>query len=181
MTIQRFICLLPCLLALAFSQACNRARDSEPEIMGSVRFSEQVHQAMLLLKTRDVDAYAIVTNSIGRIQEGEHSGMWAYKTPPTYEMSDSTAFYSLTWCAATIAHDSFHSKLYHDYQKVHGWQVPDAIWTGIAAEQQCMKHQLEVMKHIGATQWEINYAKTQADGHYVKDNETWQDYEKGKW
>ena len=136
---------------------------------------------MILLKVRDSDAYAIVTNYVGRIQEGEHSGMWAYNTPPTYEMTDATAFYSLTWCAATIAHDSLHSKLYHDYQRVHGGKVPDDVWIGRTAEQQCMKHQLTVMNHIGATKWETDYAKNMADGHYVKDNETWGDYNNRKW
>ncbi|MGD0090508.1 MAG: hypothetical protein ABSE73_11365 [Planctomycetota bacterium] len=150
--------------------------------MGSERFRDQVRQALLLLKGKDPDAYTIVTNYIGRIQEGERSGMWAYKTPPTYEMTGTTAFYSLTWCAATIAHDSFHSKLYHDYQKAHDGKVPDAVWTGKEAEQQCMKHQLAVMERIGATKWEIDYAKKQADGHYVKDNESWADYKKErKW
>jgi hypothetical protein len=79
---------------------------------------------------------------------------------------------AVTWCAATIAHDSFHSKLYHDYLKAHG-QVPDDVWTGIAAEQQCMKHQLAVMEHIGAAKSEIDYAKTQADGHYANEKRTW--------
>jgi len=37
--------------------------------------------------------------------------------------------------------------------------VPDDVWTGTAAEQQCMKHQLAVMEHIGATKGEIDYAK----------------------
>ncbi len=108
--------------------------------------------------------------------------MWAYKTPPTYEIADSTAFYSLTWCAATIAHDSFHSKLYHDHGKTHGGHVPDSVWTGTAAEKKCMKHQLLVMEHIGASKWEIDYAKTQQDGHYAKDNETWEEHnKKPKW
>jgi hypothetical protein len=178
---QQFICLWPLLLALAFSSACNRVRGSEPEIKGSARFTNQIHQALLLLKARDIEAYAVVTNYIGRIQEGEHSGMWAYQTPPTYEMGDSTAFYSVTWCAATIAHDSLHSKLYHDYLKTHAGPVPESVWTGTAAEQQCMKHQLRVMEHIGANQTEIDYAKKQADGHYVKDHETWQDHEKHNW
>jgi hypothetical protein len=146
-----------------------------------VEFSNQVQRALLLLKTRDADAFAIVTNYVGRIQEGERSGMWAHKTPPTYEMSRTNAFYSLSWCAATIAHDSFHSKLYHDYQKEHGRPVPDPIWTGRAAERQCMKHQLLVMERIGAAKREIDYAKQQADGHYVKDNETWQEYLQRNW
>ena len=180
MQTQRFFHILGLALALV-SQACQHAQASDPVIVGSLRFSNQVHQALFLLNARDTNAYAIVTNYVGRIQEGERSGMWAYKTPPTYEMSDSTAYYSLTWCAATIAHDSLHSKLYHDYRKAHDGPVPAAVWTGRAAERQCMKHQLLVMEHIGASKWEIDYAKKQEDGHYAKDNESWEDYKKRKW
>jgi hypothetical protein len=165
----------------ADSPEAHNASEAEPEIVGSLPFRNQVHQALLLLKSRDTNAYAIVTNYVGRIQEGKRSGMWAYKTPPTYEISSKTAFHSLTWCTATIAHDSFHSKLYHDYRKQHAGAVPDAVWTGIAAERQCMKHQLFVMDRIGANHWEIEYAKKQADGHYAKDNETWEDYESRTW
>ena len=174
--------LIAFVIVLAGSRNHNGyPRASEPEIMGSVQFSNQVHNAMVLLKARDPDAYAILTNNVGRIQEGKRSGMWAYNTPPTYEMSDATAFISLTWCAATIAHDSFHSKLYHEYQKAHGGQVPDAVWTGRAAEQRCMTHQLAVMERIGATTWEIDYAKRQTNGDYAKDGETWEDYKKRAW
>src|SRR4051812_31443245 len=72
---------------------------SRIEVVGSARFSNQVFQALLLLETKAPEAYSIITNYVGRIQQGTHSGMWAYKTPPTYEMADPTAFYSLTWCA----------------------------------------------------------------------------------
>src|SRR6266403_1498390 len=48
---------------------------SEIEIVGSDRFSNQVHEALLLLKTKAPDAYDIVTNYVGRIQQGSHSGM----------------------------------------------------------------------------------------------------------
>lgn len=161
--------------------ACGRAEATEPEIVGSLRFSNQVSQALILLKSRDTNAYAIVTNYVGRIQEGARSGMRADQTPPTYEMSDKTANYSITWCAATIAHDSFHSKLYHEYGASHRGSVPDSVWTGREAERQCMKHQLLVMEHIGASKWEMDWAKKQADGHYAKDNETWQDYQDRDW
>ena len=107
--------------------------------------------------------------------------MWAYRKPPTFEMSDATAFYSVTWAAATIAHDSFHSKLYHDYLKAHGGRVPPGVWTGIAAEQECTKHQLAVMKRIGASKHEIDHALTRMDGHYTKDGETWDEYRKRTW
>lgn len=178
--------ILTSYLTLALLLGCShRAEAAEPEIVGSSRFSNQVHQALVLLRSRDTNAYAIVTNYVVRIQQGERSAMWAYKTPPTYEIADITAFYSLTWCAATIAHDSFHSKLYHDHLKTHGGNgghVPDKVWTGIEAEKQCVKHQLLVMEHIGASKWEIDHAKTQQDGHYAKDNETWEEYhKKPKW
>lgn len=169
------------LLSWALCPALAGACAGEPEIVGSARFIDQVQQAMVLLKARDVAAYAMVTNYVGRIREGEPSGMWAYSTPPTYQMSDTNAFYSVTWCAATIAHDAFHSKLYHDYHPKPGKGVPDAVWTGTAAERRCMKHQIKVMKHIGAPRRELDYAKRQADGRYVKDHETWQDYEKRTW
>ena len=180
MNIRRLI-FISCLSLAWLLSYCRFASAAEPEIVGSPRFNNQIRQALLLLKSRDTNAYNIVTTYVGRIQEGEHSGMWAYKTPPTYEISDITALHSLTWCAATIAHDSFHSKLYHDYLKAHDGPVPAAVWTGTAAEVQCMKHQLLVMEHIGASKWEIDYTKTQMDGHYVKDNETFQDYQQRKW
>ena len=181
MRILYLICILAFLSVSAFSEASHDEHSGEPEIVGSVRFSNQVAQALLLLKTRDADAYLIVTNYVGRIKEGKRSGMWAYETPPTFEITDASAFYSITWCAAGIAHDSFHSKLYHDFQKAHAGKVPDDVWTGPAAEQQCMQHQLAVMQHIGAPKFEIDYAKKQADGHYVKNNETWDDYKKRQW
>jgi len=154
------------------------AETSEPEILGSVRFQEQIRQALLLLKTKDAEAYAIVARYVRRIQEGERSGMWAYKDPPTYENQRHHGLLLVTWCAATIAHDSFHSKLYHDYRKAHGAPVPDEVWTGTAAEQECMRHQLAVMQHLGTPAREIDYARRQAEGHYVKDKEKWEDCRK---
>ena len=180
MRTHRCLIILALLSGLALP-SCRAGTPDEIEIVGSARFRNQVHDALFLLKTRDADAYAIVTTYVNRIEEGKRSGMWAYKVPPTYEMSDTTAYYSLTWCASTIAHDSFHSKLYHDYQKSHVGPVPAEAWTGTAAEKQCMKHQLSVMEHVGATRPEIDWAKRQADGHYVKDKEDWQDYQKRNW
>ena len=178
---HHFVSILALLLVLVLSPFLSYAHAAEPEIQGSKQFIDQIRQALDLMKTRDADAYKIVVVYIGRIQQGQRSGMWAYKTPPTYEISDATAFYSVTWCAATIAHDSFHSKLYHDYHKATGGSVPDSVWTGVTAEQQCMKHQLAVMQKIGATQWEIDYATKQKGGHYIKVNESWDEYRKRKW
>lgn len=164
-----------------FAASCLAARAAEPEIVGNAAFSNQVSKALTLLQSRDTNAYSIVTNFVGRIQQGPRSGMWAYRKPPTYEMSDSTAFASLPWCAATIAHDSFHSKLYHDYRKTHKGQVPEEVWTGRAAEMKCMAHQIAVMERIGASKIEIEHARKMSDGSYVKPKETWQDYTNRSW
>ncbi len=180
MNVPRCVCAGLCLL-LSVAQALGEDRAAEPEVRGSERFQEQVRRALRLLQERDRDAYAIVTRHIGRIQEAERSGMWAQRTPPTFDLSGVTAFYSVTWCAAAIAHDSFHSKLYHDYRKEHGGEVPLDAWTGTAAEQQCMKHQLAVMERIGAPEREIEHARKMADGHFVKDNKDWEEYRKRSW
>ena len=181
MKIQRFTCIFMLWSTLLILPVFHCAHASEPEVIGSDKFINHVRQALLLLKERDANAYAIVQNYVGRIQEGERSGMWAYKTPPTYEMGHATVSYSLTWTTATIAHDSCHSELYQMYQKTHPGRVPDSVWTGTAVEQRCMQHQLAVMERIGATTREIDYAKKQANGQYVKDRETWQEYEKRNW
>src|SRR4051812_20258436 len=72
-----------------------RSLPARIEIVGSTQFSNQVFQALFLLEARAPQAFDIITNYVGRIQQGTHSGMWAYKTPPTYEMADPTTFYSL--------------------------------------------------------------------------------------
>ena len=136
---------------------------------------------MALLQERDPAAYEVVTNNVGRIEEGQPSGMWAEAKPPVYVMSDLTASYSVTWCAATIAHDSFHSKLFHDYQKTHRGLVPDSVWKGTAAEQQCMKHQIDVMRKLGASEHELSHAIAESDGHYVTNAGSWQEYKNRNW
>ncbi len=44
-----------------------------------------------------------------------------------------------------------------------------------------MKHQVAVMEHVGATKAEIDWARKQAEGNYVKDNEGSKDYERRNW
>lgn len=145
------------------------ATASMPEIVGSVEFENQVVRALSLLQTRDPAAYSIVTNYIGRIEQGERSGMAADRTPPTFILTDVLAFSSVPYCAGSIAHDSFHSKLYHDYLKIHGGEVPPEVWTGVEAEKKCCAHEIPVLERIGASAEEIAWVKQNADGHYFND------------
>lgn len=168
--------------ALFAMLVCRPSSAVEPEIVGSVQFSNQVVQALALLRDRDTNAYSIVTNFVGRIQEAESGGMVANATPPTFMLSIAAATSSITWCASVIAHDSFHSKLYHDYKRSipvsfdsrlypdipkYPVEVPSDAWVGLEAEQKCMAHQIQVMERIGAPVLELGHAKQNADGHYV--------------
>ena len=101
--------------------------------------------------------------------------MLANQTPPVFEFNNRSALYSVTWCAGDIAHDSFHSKLYHDYQKLHSQSVSDDVWTGHDAEVKCLNHQLQVLKDIGAPENEINYC------HHISLDYADVDYNKRNW
>lgn len=128
------------------------------EIRGTSEFQVRVVSALKLLKAQAADAYSIITNEIGVIEQSKRSGMRAWLKPPKFEMADGTA-YSITWCAGSIAHDSFHSKLYHDYlrEKPKTKQVPEAVWTGAEAEKLCTTHQLTVLKAIGGPTNELDW------------------------
>ena len=83
-------------------------------IRGTSEFSDRVESALGLLKTNSPLGYATVTNYVRIIQQATHSGMRASSQPPQFDLNERTAFYSVTWCAGSIAHDSFHSKLFAD-------------------------------------------------------------------
>jgi len=176
--------ILPCCAPAAETKSQISEKLKKIEIKGSKKFKNQVTKALELLKEKTPEAYQIVTEYVRRIEQGKHSGMWAYKKPPTYEMADETTFYSVTWCAGSIAHDSLHSKFYHDYKKEHSGSVPDKVWVGEDAEKKCIRHQLEVLKKIGAPKHEIDHCKKQKGTHHDvnKDGKyDWKDYKKRHW
>jgi hypothetical protein len=135
------------------------------EIKGSPKFEDQIKKALALIQQKSPEAYDVIQHYVGRIEQGNHSGMHATRTPPTYEMGDKTTFYSLTWCAGTIVHDSFHSKLYHDYLRTNS-VVPYDIWTGQQAELKCNAWQLKAMAKIGSPKNEIDHVERDDGTHY---------------
>ncbi len=148
------------LLGIVFTRS-KGARLDGLEIQGTATFEKQVVAALTLLKTQSPGAYHVVTAHIGLIRQAPHTGMAAYATPPTLELNGRTAFYSLTWCAAGIAHDAFHAKLYHEYLQQHPGHtlVPDDVWTGEAVERRCLRHQTRVLKDLGASGEEIRWVR----------------------
>lgn len=148
------------------------------EIRGTRRFKARVIQALTLLRSKTPQAYEIVTNNVGAITQSKRSGMAAYRKPPTFELNDQTAFYSVTWCAGAIAHDSLHSRFYFNYLKLHPGEkvVINDAWMGEVAEKLCCEHQLRVLRQINASPKEI------AQCVAAETNGYWNiDYKKRNW
>jgi len=149
------------------------------EIVGPVDFIVQVKAGLDLLKEKAVKEFDVVSLYIGRIEQAPppptaQSGMAAYESPPTYYLGRKTAFYSLTWCAGCIAHDAYHSKLYHEYLKSFPDKpVPDSIWSGTLVELDCNKFQLGVCLKISAPEHEIKHLKSLDGTHWKQKKIDW--------
>jgi hypothetical protein len=153
-------------------------------VEGNAQFIGRVGAALSLLEQKDPAAYRLVGQRVPRIIQGEHSGMWAYRDPPTLEIGPQTAGSTTTWLAGAIAHDAMHSRLYADWREAHNSPVPDTQWTGVEAERKCCQYQLEVLKRIGAPQREIDWCARQ-DGTFpdvTGDGKLgWDDYRERNW
>lgn len=84
------------------------------QVYGNTPFIEQVESSLKLLREKSPEAFQLILQHAPRIEQSSRSGMRAYAEPPTFDLSPKTADYSATWCAGSIAHDTYHSKLYHE-------------------------------------------------------------------
>ena len=145
----------------------------------------QTRAALNVLEQKDPAAYKKIQTYVGIIEQGQHSGMWAWEQPPRYEVNDVTAFFSVTWYASTIAHDATHAELYAQYQAAHpGESVPEDAYGDVPIERFCIGYQLEVAKRIGAPQSEIDYLSTLDGTHCDVDHDgdcDWNDYLNRNW
>jgi len=149
------------------------------QIYGNTPFIEQVESSLKLLREKSPEAFELTLRYSPRIEQSSRSGMRAYAEPPTFDLSPKTANYSASWCAGSIAHDTYHSKLYHEYLDAHGEPVPDEEWGGKAKELECIHYQAQVLRNIGAPEYEIRYVDHLDGTHYDLNGdgkETWMDY-----
>lgn len=138
-------------------------------INGNPSYKHHVSGCLDLLAKKYPEAYQFSLKYIGVIAQAQASGMIAWSHPPVYHMSDKTAFYSLTWCASSIAHDAYHSYLYKKY-KPHGSQrTPDRYWADFKAERKAIQYQIRVAKKIGSSKHELDYLGT-LDGKHADVN-----------
>jgi hypothetical protein len=148
-------------------------------VYGSTSFIQQVERSLGLLRAKSPDAFKLTQRYAPRIEQNSRSGMRAYDDPPTFNLSEKTATFSDTWCAGSIAHDTYHSKLYHEYLDSHEEPVPDEAWSGKAKERECIVYQASVLREIGAPKSEVTYVDHLDGSHFDLDGDgkaTWIDY-----
>ena len=127
------------------------------KVVGNNEFITQTEASLEILKNLVPIAFEKIQKYIGTIEQGEFSHMWAFESPPRYEVSDRDSFYSIKWYAGAIAHETKHSELYQAYQAKYGLPVPDSVWSSDKAEKICIDYQIDIMKKINAPQFDIDF------------------------
>jgi len=127
------------------------------KIEGDQTCQEQTIEALNLLQTKAPVHYKTVTHYIGVIEcIAQGSAMLAYEKPPRFQVGAATSGAGAIWYAGTIAHDSCHSKLYHEGKD----------WIGKEAEATCLDVQYDALSKIGASQDTLDYVKNLINTEY---------------
>jgi len=137
-------------------------------IEGDVRFLKHTRSALDLLAEKFPSGLEMVQKYIGRIRQSERSGMDVYNNPPTFNVGEPTAYYSLPWYASTMVHDATHSRDYHKYRCS---EVPLNVLFGQEAELRCNKNQCRVLEAMEET-YLSNYVRN-LDGLHFHQEVTW--------
>jgi hypothetical protein len=141
------------------------------KVHGGPEFIRCTQEALALLQNSA--HFLEIQHYIAMIEQGRRSGMHASATKPTFVVGKLTWSHSPLWYAGAIAHDAYHSKLYHDAKSATGGIPPADCWTGKAAEQKCLTFQIEVLEALGAD------ANTVAYLDELRKNPTYQGHNKG--
>jgi hypothetical protein len=125
-------------------------------------------EALELLRTKAPQHYAVVGRYVGVIEcVASGSGMAAQQTPPRYLVGDVTRAGGTIWYAGTIAHDAYHSKLYHEYKVANpGRPVPASVWTGREAEAKCLEFQVAALAAMGASERTLDNVRNAINTDY---------------
>jgi hypothetical protein len=153
------------------------------EVRGSPEFILRTREALTLL--RATHFFSEVQRTIAVINQGRRSGMHAYSKRPTFVVGKRTWSHSAPWYAGAIAHDSYHSKLYHDARESSGGNPPADCWTGIEAEKKCLAFQIKVLEMLDADAETVAYLKElEKNPAYQGHNlgwRSWRDYLRRRW
>ena len=127
--------------------------DHQITIVGDSKCNQQTVNALDLLQRKAPTHYGVVMQYVGVIKCVEiQSGMAAYADPPRYSAGERTRNAGSIWYAGTIVHDACHAKLFHDYlaSTSGATTAPLEVWTGRAAEAQCL-----AVQHASTEYWKI--------------------------
>lgn len=138
------------------------------KVSGNSTCISKTNAALNLLKSKASLDYNRVASYVGTIQcVDQGSGMWAWESPPRYTVGKVTLDADTMWYAGTIAHDSCHSVQYNVYKKAHpGEGVPASMYSGEAAEAQCLDVQYRALQRMGASSSTLSYMKTLLNTKY---------------
>lgn len=151
------------------------------EVRGTQEFIERTREALdLLARSR---SFWIARPYLKAIHMHERSGMNVFAEKPTFEVGERTWRHSAIWLAGAIAHDAYHSRLYHQAKRRGGGAEPPAdVWTGTQAERQCLRFQVRVLREVGAPQNIIEYVQSLiAHPTYQGDPGSLEDYLRRDW
>jgi hypothetical protein len=117
-------------------------------------FKTGIQAALDLLKEKAGANFAALSVNVDKIVADEKSGSDVYRS--TVQIARKTFDYSETWLASVLVHESGHIAQHKAKKK----------WTGLDAEQECNKMQLETLRLIGAPANEITYLLAQTGDHF---------------
>ena len=144
------------------------------QVVGSYEFKFQVRMALQLIEDELPHTFSAVAAVVGRIEQWDRSGMWAHSEPPTLRLGDRTAFYSVTWCAGFIVHDTCHAWLYREGEST----------SGVEAEKTCNALQYEFLRRVRAPYWETQHVRNLSGSEHDSNGNgsyDWEDYWMHDW
>lgn len=137
-------------------------------VEGNKKFLTQTKKALSLLRKSVPFLYKrVILTGIKKIRPHKTSGMNVFAKIPTFEVGETTAFYSLKWYASVMAHEACHSKTYFGYKKKYKKRVPIKVYKSQKAELECIKFQIKVAKQIKLSILDIKYLES-LDGSHAK-------------
>lgn len=139
-------------------------------ITGSPEFISKTKAALKILE--QTPEFYIVQSSLGAIKSTKHSGVNVCPDIPVYMVGEATSQSPLLWYASTIAHDAYHSFLYHhEKERLGGKEPAFESWMGKEAEKSCLVFQLGVLQKFTHEECMIGYLQE------LIRNPTYQNYE----
>lgn len=143
------------------------------EIQGIDDFINHSEEAIILLVWKS-ESFRSIKSYLGRIQQGERSTIRVNKDVPTFIVNERTWRHSRIWYAGAIAHDTYHSYLYHTNKvKNNGNEpLPDS-WGGSEAENCCLDFQLQVLMELDAPESILNYIRRLKKDPNYRGNPYW--------